>query len=1019
MLVLCYMGHALATAMSSLAQSPPSISSAAPHPPAARPPLAASKDEVASPQRIGVGSPDVVPIIYQFFDWGTDFQAEHPEYGPVGSIQFAMWEDVNPGPGEYNWNAVEKNLSKERGLKVTLPDGQVIPKPVVLQIMTHLSSHPNWTGVDFYDGTPRWVYDQIDQEGRFPPRPIVNGRKVGYTLEGCDKTAVLPMYDNTTWQNAHYAMVRAFGQRYGDDPQITAIFIDTGLDGETQAVKDWYCGWQHIYNTSVPGPVARGFDAFVLGAMDVYRQAFPNKSIYIMNAPGGGHIRTATAERAATYDPPIGIKHCGMHVDLGSHQGYGDYVGSWDMFRAYSMTLPIWLESPFGYGQDSIKYWSWLAGLHFHPDAIDIHPDYLRQTPPEILRWIVDHLHRTIQDTPSVWTVLRDREYERVDWHNAGTSGHMGDWIFWLTRRDEPGGLTVRVWENELPAESRQQIYSRQARRTDQVRGNPYMYFDIDDGYPYVGQKPSLEPGGVVSYSVRAILLNRGNDTLALQYRDYRGDLASRVIQKGPHLGAENNWVTLVWEISDAYLNNNMGSATSDFRISSEGDGDEVIHLVEVSGRWTGPVTATPTPEGAFTPTPTLAPTPLPSETPIVPTRAHLPNSTPAPTRTPTVTTAGGPTGTPTKALAVTAPATEIPAEPSPTPTATGTATAEPTEKLTVTATPTPTATQAPAELSTSLPTPIMTRSAPATKAPTTMALLLPTLTATGAHGKPATATPRDTRTNGKPGGPSDTPTTTATPTEPASATPSVTQTPQTDASDMALALTPTPAVKEPSASAMIATYPPAPQPAAVIPTPTTWIAVASLTTVADAALDRNAPDQNYGSEERLPLGGAGARSPVLRFDMPPWATGAAIERAELKVRTSGIPGSVLRVRVLGLQQAWTESEITWNSEGAVRRTNNVGPTILEDNRSEVIDDSVVVEADGWCRWDITDLVQAWASGQLPNEGLALATENDEAEEDVYVMSREGQCAAVLEIYLRVAAPVDGGVANELLAQNR
>ena len=416
-------------------------------------------------QRIDSNAPSVVPILYQFVDWGTDFQAEHPEYGPVGAIEFAMWKDVNPGPGEYNWTAIDKYLDAQRDMRVTLPDGREIVKPVVIQVMTHLSSYPGWEGVDFYDGTPPWVYDQIEREGN--PRPVVHGRKVGYMLEGCDKLAVLPMYDSAIWQNAHWAMVRALGARYNKNPQVSAVFIDTGLDGETQLIKDWYCQWQGIYNATISGRVPRGFDAFVLGSMDVYREAFPDKAVFIMNAPGGSYIRQATADRAATYNPPIGLKHCGMFVDLDSHQGYGDYVGSWDMYATYSMTLPIWLESPFGMGSSDVKYWSWIAGLHYHPDAIDVHPDYLKQTSPEILRWITDHLHRTIQDTPSVWTVLRDREYERQDWNNAGCSGKMGDWTFWLTRRDESDGNAIRVWKETCrPRPGSRSIPGRRAART-------------------------------------------------------------------------------------------------------------------------------------------------------------------------------------------------------------------------------------------------------------------------------------------------------------------------------------------------------------------------------------------------------------------------------------------------------------------------------------------------------------------------------------------------------------------------
>ncbi|MBC7237939.1 MAG: hypothetical protein H5T69_19015, partial [Chloroflexi bacterium] len=289
--------------------------------------------------KIPPGSPGVVPILYRFFDWGNDWQQLHPEYGPVGAVHFYMWEDVNPAPGVYDWSVIDRQLDRERPLRVTLPDGTVIPKPVVIQIFPYISSASNWENAFFYDGTPEWVYDRIDRENPDNPRPIVNNRKVGYVLRGCNTIAVLPMYDNPTWQEAYFDAVRAMGARYNSDPQITSVVINTGLDGETQAIKDFYCNWQYLFDTQLPGGVRYHFGKYLLKTMDVYRAAFPDKAIFINNACGGGGTRQATSEYAASLNPPVGLKHSGMWVDLDSHQGYGSFIGSWDMINAYSMTL--------------------------------------------------------------------------------------------------------------------------------------------------------------------------------------------------------------------------------------------------------------------------------------------------------------------------------------------------------------------------------------------------------------------------------------------------------------------------------------------------------------------------------------------------------------------------------------------------------------------------------------------------------------------------------------------------------
>jgi len=581
--------------------------------------------------------PTVAPILYRMFDWGTDFQQQHPEWGPVGSIQFVTWEEINPAPGQYNWSVIDKELAKEAKLQVTLSDGTQMPKPVVIQVFAYLSSATGWSASDFYDATPQWVYQQIDAASPQSPRPVVGGRKVGYVINGCDRVAVMPMYDNSLWRKAYFDMVRAFGERYNDHPQVTSVVINTGIDGETHAIKDWHCAWKELMEQQVSG-VPYYFLKFVQETMKVYREAFPTMPIFINNAPGGSSMRRVSAEYAASFDPPIGLKHSGMWIDLDSHQGYGTFVGSWDMLRTYSMTVPIWLESPYGLGDKEHRYWSLIAGLHYHPDAIDAHGEYFTQSDPAWLRFAVDHLGVSIDDTPSVWTVLRDSEYPEQSWGSGGVSGHMGDWCFWLYRtEDSPQSVTERVWRDEMPA-AKDHIYSRQARRTRQDRNQVYMAFDIDDAYPYVAQKPVNTQGGNVHYVVSVTLLNTGTDTFALQYRNWDGSIVSQVKRKGPGLGPVDTWVTVPFTIPDGYLDNNLPGG-ADFRLSCERDGDEYVHMVQVSGGWDAPPASdiTPSPQ----PTTAVPQTPLPTirATATVAPQPTAPSSKPTPAQpTPTPT---------------------------------------------------------------------------------------------------------------------------------------------------------------------------------------------------------------------------------------------------------------------------------------------------------------------------------------------------------------------------------------------
>ena len=562
------------------------------------------------------------PIIYRFLDTpGTDYQKLHPEYGPIGTLQMVTWESINPAPGQFNWAPIDNLLTAEAGKTVTLLDGTVIPKPVILRVDHHLADCRVWdTSAWFCDLTPQWVYEQMGD------RPMIDGRYTGYLLTCGTQKAMLPAYDSPIWRDAHAAMVRALGARYANDPRVAAVIITTGIDGETTLIKDTPgCKWNELINTQAGGVPYR-FKQWVLSSMTTYRQAFPNKNVYVMIAPS--MMRREVATYAATLNPPIGIQNAGLDIDIDSWQGHGGFVGMFDMFEVYSDTLPIWLESRYGLGNAESRYWTWIAGLHFHPDGIDVHPEFLTQSEPEWLAFVQAHLGKTIETTPDVWTVLRDQEYPTYLWSGStGISGKIGDWDYWLYRlENEPGNKTVRLWRKDLPPAAQSEVYSRQTRRTDQATGNTYMSFNVDDRYPYAGQPPvaSSQTKGV-AYRVTVKILNTGTDTFSLEYKNWAGQMVRRTIHKGIELGPVDRWVDVLFALDDAYFANGMPGG-ADFRLSCNGDGDEYVHRVLVAGAWGTALPSTPTPTATTQPLPaTATSTPVP----IVPTPTRTPTAWP------------------------------------------------------------------------------------------------------------------------------------------------------------------------------------------------------------------------------------------------------------------------------------------------------------------------------------------------------------------------------------------------------
>jgi len=566
-------------------------------------PLGAPDSRLAQSATFARAAPDIPPMLYGFLDHTAPHPFDPPNattLGPTGSMGSFRWEDVNPAPGVFDWSAIEDEIAPERALTVTLRSGEVISRPLVLQVFAHLHALPGWEEAYFYDATPQWVYERIDAENPADPRPTIGGRKVGYLLASGDARAVLPVYDHATWQAAYWDLVAAFGARYNDDPQVASVVINTGLDGETQPIKTWRdVDWNAVLSSSVGPQVGWSFSNFALATMDAYHAAFPDVALFINNAPGGSGMRRSTSEHAAALDPPVGLKHSGMWTDIDIHEGSGTFVGSWDMVRAYSMTLPIWVESAYGFGDAGHDYWSLLAGLHYHPDAIDLHPAYFETVDPEVLRWVGDRVGRTVDEAPSVWTALRDTEYPPVSWGSGGASGHIGDWTYWLYRVDGEGGRTVRIWREDLPVEARDAIYARQARRTDQGTSQQVIYLDVDDDWPHAAASPEAWHGPAPDLTLRVVFLNQGDDALGVHYRQASGRAALITLNKGAGLGPTNEWVDRTVTLPEARLDNGLltsGARGYDLRIDCMGDGDEVVHLVELM------------PAEAPTPAPTVPP---------------------------------------------------------------------------------------------------------------------------------------------------------------------------------------------------------------------------------------------------------------------------------------------------------------------------------------------------------------------------------------------------------------------------
>ncbi|MBC7262371.1 MAG: hypothetical protein H5T63_10190, partial [Chloroflexi bacterium] len=252
--------------------------------------------------------PPVIFVMYDWMngDWGNpDYYLRykdqwgiwrevqgHPEYGALGGWSEFTWDRLNPAKGVYNWSLTDAYILNAQKMRVTLPDGSVIAKPVGIAVTPWtFDETAEYIGVNH---TPGWValmgggpitscYDPDGPEG--PCKPMCT-----------------PNFANTVWQYWFDQFILAMGQHYDNNPQfynLAWINIATGVDEEAVERKDVHgCDY---YTDNSPT-----FDKWVGRVMRTYNLAFPNTPQFIQSSLHGIHHHCALA---ASFDSRMtGVK---------------------------------------------------------------------------------------------------------------------------------------------------------------------------------------------------------------------------------------------------------------------------------------------------------------------------------------------------------------------------------------------------------------------------------------------------------------------------------------------------------------------------------------------------------------------------------------------------------------------------------------------------------------------------------------------------------------------------------------
>ena len=530
------------------------------------------------------------------------FQAGHvsPSTYPgmfVGAHRTVAWKEIEVSPGVYNWSQFDNWIAGEAAQG----------KPVALGV-DGCTSGGNMA--------PAWI-----------PKILCGGR-------------IIPDYWSTEYRDGFRQLVEAFGERYNDDPRVEWVEISTGRDGENQP------GLNDDMDKCLLGLgyTSEDWVAVVTEIVGYYRDAFPDKPLMTQHYPKFDWHHERERRDIANYAAVLGVgfKGNGLTPDrdkmvcrLPSYTyGYLSFLE--DPIISYSDTLPIGFESyRFYLSQDVHVYWALLSALDSHADYIALADDvftdnYGGNSLWPILQFTSAHVGRTSANTPSAWVALRESGYSY--WPK------IGNYSYYLYQDDSiSAGRTQAItyrpagtgpYEIQRGDVQAGQTYlgtwwqSWTTRRTDQASGNTYMYFDIDNRYLYGATHP-------VSLTVTYYdhVFGAGPDTWLLEYDSDTGiKSAGHAISKS----GTDEWIQKTFYLPDANFQNTMAGGKADFRISCQGDGDEVIHFVQLSHYAPAPPTSTPT----------VTPTRTPTVTGTPPTATSTATTTATPTATPIPTTA-------------------------------------------------------------------------------------------------------------------------------------------------------------------------------------------------------------------------------------------------------------------------------------------------------------------------------------------------------------------------------------------
>jgi pimeloyl-ACP methyl ester carboxylesterase len=142
---------------------------------------------------------------------------------------------------------------------------------------------------------------------------------------------------------------------------------------------------------------------------------------------------------------------------------------------------------------------------------------------------------------------------------------------------------------------------------------------------------------------------------------------------------------------------------------------------------------------------------------------------------------------------------------------------------------------------------------------------------------------------------------------------------------------------------------------------------------VEDTYISMYAPNLPLPTDPQIRVGDKQRYAGMVKFNLAPIPTQASVIDAKLELYAGGWSGSVLPVGVHYITRTNVVSEMTWYKASDAEEWGLAGCNDTTTDRREQPEDSKnITTVFAWYQWNVTEVMQGWVDGSLPNNGLLL-----------------------------------------------